>query len=42
MAARVKEAVEYLQDLPNMGRPGRLIDTKELVASGHRLLPFTG
>lgn len=34
MAARVKEAVEYLQDNPNMGRPGRLSDTKELVVSG--------
>lgn len=34
MADRVKEAVEYLQDHPNMGRPGRLSDTKELVVSG--------
>lgn len=34
MAGRVKEAVEYLRDHPNMGRPGRLADTKELVVSG--------
>lgn len=34
MAARVKEAVEYLRDHPNLGRPGRLSDTKELVISG--------
>jgi toxin ParE1/3/4 len=34
MAARVKEAVEYLRDHPNMGRPGRLSDTKGLVVSG--------
>lgn len=34
MAGRVKEAVEYLRDHPNLGRPGRLSDTKELVISG--------
>ncbi len=34
MAGRVKEAVEYLCDHPNMGRPGRLSDTKELAVSG--------
>lgn len=35
MAARVKEAVEYLRDHPNLGRPRRLSDTtKELVISG--------
>ncbi|MEW6520186.1 MAG: type II toxin-antitoxin system RelE/ParE family toxin [Thermodesulfobacteriota bacterium] len=34
MAARVKEAAEYLRDHPNLGRPGRLSDTKELVISG--------
>ena len=34
MAARVKEAVEYLIDHPNMGRPGRLGNTRELVVSG--------
>jgi toxin ParE1/3/4 len=34
MANRVREAVELLQDQPNLGRPGRLADTKELVVSG--------
>jgi addiction module RelE/StbE family toxin len=34
MAARVKEAADYLRDHPNLGRPGRLSDTKELVVSG--------
>ncbi|MBU0480429.1 MAG: type II toxin-antitoxin system RelE/ParE family toxin [Proteobacteria bacterium] len=34
MAERVKETVEYLGDHPNLGRPGRLSDTKELVISG--------
>jgi toxin ParE1/3/4 len=34
MANRVREAVELLQDQPNLGRPGRLTDTKELVVSG--------
>ncbi|MFA7384457.1 MAG: type II toxin-antitoxin system RelE/ParE family toxin [Desulfurivibrionaceae bacterium] len=34
MASRVIEAVELLQDQPNLGRPGRLADTKELVVSG--------
>lgn len=34
IAARVKEAAEYLRDHPNLGRPGRLSDTKELVISG--------
>ena len=34
MAGRIKEAVEYLRDYPNMGRPGRFSDTKELVVSG--------
>ncbi|HAR94464.1 MAG TPA: type II toxin-antitoxin system mRNA interferase toxin, RelE/StbE family [Deltaproteobacteria bacterium] len=34
MAARIKEAVEYLIDHPNMGRPGRLVNTRELVVSG--------
>ena len=38
MAGRVKEAVEYLRDHPNMGRPGRLSDTKELVVSGTPLI----
>ncbi|MBI5556862.1 MAG: type II toxin-antitoxin system RelE/ParE family toxin [Deltaproteobacteria bacterium] len=34
MAARVKEAAEHLRDHPNLGRPGRLSDTKELAISG--------
>lgn len=34
MAARMIEAVEYLIDHPNMGRPGRLSNTRELVVSG--------
>ena len=33
-ANRIKEAVEHLRDHPNLGRPGRLSDTKELVISG--------
>ena len=34
MSDRVKEAVEYLISYPNMGRPGRVAGTKELVVSG--------
>ena len=34
MAERVRETVEYLRDHPNLGRLGRLSDTKELVISG--------
>ena len=34
MAERVQEAVEYLREHPNMGRPGRLHNTRELVVSG--------
>ena len=34
MASRVIEAVEYLTDHPNIGRPGRIEETKELVVSG--------
>jgi addiction module RelE/StbE family toxin len=34
MAERVREAVEYLMELPNMGRPGRVSGTRELVVSG--------
>jgi toxin ParE1/3/4 len=34
MAARVREAVESLADLPNVGRPGRLLTTRELVVTG--------
>jgi addiction module RelE/StbE family toxin len=34
MAARIQEAVEYLVEHPNMGRPGRVSATRELVVSG--------
>jgi toxin ParE1/3/4 len=34
MALRVQEAVEYLLGHPNIGRPGRLPNTRELVISG--------
>ena len=34
MAKRIQEAVEYLLEHPNMGRPGRLPNTRELVISG--------
>lgn len=34
MAARVREAVELLPFQPNMGRPGRIAETRELVVSG--------
>lgn len=34
MAARVQEAVEYLVEHPNIGRPGRLSNTRELVVFG--------
>lgn len=34
MAERVREAVEYLVDQPNIGRPGRVQGTRELVISG--------
>ncbi|MFH1029409.1 MAG: type II toxin-antitoxin system RelE/ParE family toxin, partial [Pseudomonadota bacterium] len=34
MAERVQEAVEYLLDHPDMGRPGRVSGTRELVVSG--------
>ena len=34
MAGRVREAVEYLPDHPNLGRGGRLRDTRELVVTG--------
>lgn len=34
MATRVLEAVEYLIDHPNIGRPGRLSGTRELVVTG--------
>jgi addiction module RelE/StbE family toxin len=34
MAERVREAAEYLIDHPNMGRPGRIVNTRELVVTG--------
>jgi toxin ParE1/3/4 len=34
MAERVREAAEYLIEQPNLGRPGRLMNTRELVVSG--------
>jgi len=34
MAERVREAVEHLPDQPNMGRPGRMAGTRELVVTG--------
>ena len=34
MAERIQEAVKYLLEYPNMGRPGRVSGTRELVASG--------
>ena len=34
MAVRVREAVEYLLEHPNLGRTGRIRGTRELVISG--------
>ena len=34
MAIRVQESTEYLCDHPNIGRIGRLAETRELVISG--------
>jgi addiction module RelE/StbE family toxin len=34
MAERIDEATGYLLDYPHMGRPGRVVNTKELVVSG--------
>lgn len=34
VAARILEAVELLESHPEMGRPGRVIGTRELVVSG--------
>lgn len=34
MAARVREAVEHLPEQPNLGRPGRVPGTRELVVTG--------
>lgn len=34
MGERVQEAVEYLLEHPNMGKPGRVSGSRELVVSG--------
>ena len=34
MASRVVEAVEFLSSQPNIGRPGRVVNTRELVVTG--------
>lgn len=34
MAERTKDAVAYLVEYPNMGKPGRMSGTRELVVSG--------
>lgn len=34
IAERVQEAVEYLLEYPNMGRTGRVLNTRELIISG--------
>ncbi len=34
MADRVREAVEYLREQPNIGRPGRVPGTREIVVTG--------
>ena len=39
MGERVHEAIEYLALQPNIGRPGRVQGTRELVISG---TPFIG
>lgn len=31
---RVFDAIDYLEEHPNMGRPGRVPNTKELIVSG--------
>lgn len=41
VAATILQAVELLPDNPAIGRPGRLIDTRELVISGTPyLMPY--
>ena len=38
----IREAVAQLPDNPAIGRPGRLIDTRELIVTGTPyLLPYT-
>lgn len=38
MAGRIREAVENLIEHPNLGRPGRVPGTRELVVSGTPLI----
>lgn len=42
VAERIRSAVERLAENPALGRPGRVIDTRELVVAGTPyLLPYT-
>ncbi len=42
VAQRILNAVERLPDNPEIGRPGRVLDTRELVVTGTPyLLPYT-
>jgi toxin ParE1/3/4 len=42
VARRLREAIERLPDNPALGRPGRVIDTRELVVTGTPYLaPYT-
>ena len=42
VARRLREAIERLPDNPALGRPGRVIDTRELVVTGTPyLVPYT-
>ena len=42
VAQRIRTTVERLADNPGLGRPGRLIDTRELMVTGTPyLVPYT-
>jgi addiction module RelE/StbE family toxin len=42
VAQRIRTAIERLPDNPALGRPGRVIDTRELVVTGTPyLVPYT-
>lgn len=42
VALRIRDAVEQLSENPGIGRPGRVIDTRELVVAGTPyVLPYT-
>ena len=42
VARRIRTAIERLSDNPSLGRPGRVIDTRELVVTGTPyLVPYT-